>query len=89
MAIEDREAIFDYIETESPRSAILVDDRIESQIGTLRQFPQLGREGRVADTRELVIDRTPYIAVDDVDKNRVRVLRVLHTSLPWPVVLKD
>ncbi len=89
MAIEDREAIFDYIETESPRSAILVDDRIESQIGTLRQFPQLGREGRVADTRELVIDRTPYIAVYDVDKNRVRVLRVLHTSLPWPVVLKD
>jgi toxin ParE1/3/4 len=30
-AMNDREAIFDYLEADSPRVAVLIDDRIETQ----------------------------------------------------------
>ena len=30
-AMNDREAIFDYIEDDSPRAAIMIDDRIEAR----------------------------------------------------------
>ena len=57
----DRDEIFDYIETDSPQNAILVDQRIMDQIPKLGRFPNLGRPGRVDGTRELVIQRTPFI----------------------------
>jgi toxin ParE1/3/4 len=55
----DREAIFDYIEADSPQAAITVDDRIRVQVEGLMQFPESGRPGRIEETRELVILRTP------------------------------
>lgn len=49
-ALADREAIFDYIEADSPRAAIEVDDRIRISIEGLAQFPKMGRSGRVSGT---------------------------------------
>jgi toxin ParE1/3/4 len=61
-ALADRNAIFAYIEADSPQAAITVDDRIHTEIESLARFPQRGRPGRIDGTRELVIPRTPYIA---------------------------
>lgn len=83
-ALDDREAIFDYIEQDSPRAAVAVDNRIEQQVEALEQFPEMGRAGRLEHTRELVIQRTPYIAVYRIDGNTVRILRVLHGAQQWP-----
>jgi len=60
-ALADREAIFDYIEADSPRAAVCVDDRIEARVEGLAQFPEMGRPGRIEGTRELVISRTPIL----------------------------
>jgi toxin ParE1/3/4 len=38
----------------------------------------MGREGRIAGTRELVVRRTPLIVVYRVQVGRVEILRVLH-----------
>ena len=84
MAQADREAIFDYIEADSPQAAVTVDDRIRTQVEGLVRFPESGRLGRVEGTRKLVIDRTPYIAAYRVAGSVVRVLRVLHGSQRWP-----
>jgi addiction module RelE/StbE family toxin len=84
LALTDRESIFDYIAAESPRSAILVDERIHDRVEQLVQFPLSGRPGRVADTRELVIARTPLVAVYVVKGRIVRILRILHTARRWP-----
>jgi toxin ParE1/3/4 len=35
----DREAIFNYIEADSPQAAVTVDDRIRVQVEELMQFP--------------------------------------------------
>ena len=47
----DRNAIFDYIEADSPQAAVTVDDRIRVQVERLLRFPESGRPGRVEGTR--------------------------------------
>lgn len=88
-AIEDRDAIFDYIEEDSPRAAVVVDDRIRTQVRQLLQFPETGRPGRIEGTRELVISRTPYIAAYRITGDTVRILRVLHGAQLWPDEILD
>lgn len=83
-ALKDRDAIFDFIEQDNPRAAIQIDNRIAEQIKRLVLFPESGRIGRCVGTRELVIDRTPYIAAYLIRDNRVRILRVLHEAQSWP-----
>ena len=83
-AYADRDAIFDYIEADSPQAAIAVDDRIRQQIEELIKFPEIGRPGRIDGTRELIIQRTPYIAVYRIAGRTIRILRVLHGAQMWP-----
>jgi len=83
-ALSDRDDIFTHIESESPAAAITVDERIVAATGRLRAFPESGRPGRVAGTRELVITGTPYLAAYAVAGETVRILRVLHGAQQWP-----
>jgi toxin ParE1/3/4 len=83
-AQEDRKAIFDYIEADNSRAAVAIDDRIQTRIEGLAQFPEMGRPGRIEETRELVIARTPYIAAYRIIGDTVRILRVLHGAQQWP-----
>ena len=84
LAIEDREAIYDWIDRESPRNAIMIDTRISDSVERLMEFPESGRAGRVAGTRELLVVRTPFIAVYGVADETIRILRVLHGAQEWP-----
>ena len=84
-AIADRKEIFQHIVIDSPKNAALVDERIESQVSRLAQLPNMGRPGRVAGTRELVIQRTPFIVGYTVKDNVVWILRILRGAKQWPV----
>ena len=88
-ALEDRREIYSYIEADDPRAAVIVDERIASAVTRLKDFPESGRLGRVEDTREIVIARTPYIAPYRVTGNIVRILRVIHSARIWPDELPD
>jgi len=79
-AIADRTAIFDYIDADRPQAAISVDERIRTQVNRLADFPEIGRPGRVAGTRELVIDRTPYVVAYRIMSDAIVVLRVIHSA---------
>ncbi len=83
-ALDDREVIFDYIEAESPRSAVMVDEAVEATADQLIAFPETGRSGRLPGTRELVVTGLPYIIVYRVTGDIVRILRVLHMAQQWP-----
>ena len=89
LAIKDREAIFDYIETDSFRAAVMIDDRIETCAELLTGFPEMGRMGRVEGTRELLISGTPYIAAYCILGETVRILRVLHGARQWPEEMSE
>jgi len=83
-ALSDRDAIFTFIEAENPSSAILVDEGIVADAHRLIDFPANGRVGRIAGTRELVINGTPYVVAYAVTQSAVRILRVLHGAREWP-----
>ena len=85
-ATENRWAQLDYIAGDDPRAAVRCDEEIEAQSGRLVDHPDMGRTGRVKGTRELVVQRTPFVLVYRViaDAQRVEVLRLLHGSQQWP-----
>lgn len=82
-AIDDLDAVFEFIGTENPPAALAMCELIEKRVGQLADHPLLGREGRVALTRELVIAGTPFIVVYRVTANQVDILAVLHTAMRW------
>ena len=84
-AIDDRRAIYDYIESDDPAAALALDDLFSAIANRLLDHPRLGRPGRVTDTRELVAHQN-YILIYDTTADRVRILRVLHAANQWPPV---
>lgn len=80
----DIEAAFAYIAQDSPRAAQTVVERILASLESLPEHPGMGRPGRVEGTRELVIARTPYVAVYEVTSQGVAVVRVIHGAQNWP-----
>jgi len=46
----------------------------------------MGCEGRVEGTRELVIGRSPFIAVYRIKGKRIEILRILHGAQRWPQI---
>lgn len=80
----DREAAIDYIAQDSPAAALSQLNEIEGQTDRLAEFPKLGRPGRVKGTRELVVNRTPFIIVYRIRGGIVQILRLLHGAQQWP-----
>lgn len=87
-ALRDLAAVHATISPDDPTAAGAVIGRILSLIERLSMAPQLGRPGRVAGTRELVIPRTPFIVPYGVSATAVEVLRVYHAARRWPAALE-
>jgi toxin ParE1/3/4 len=83
-AVRDLETIGDYIARENPTAAERVIRRIRARTRTLASHAYLGRPGRVANTRELVVTSTPFIVAYRVMGDRVEVLAVFHSARMWP-----
>lgn len=75
----DLEKALDYLIERDPHAAVRLYETIRQKVELLQTQPGLGRPGRVADTRELVIAGTPYIVAHTVDagQDAVIILRVL------------
>ena len=83
-ASRDLTQICDYLSNEDSqatarRIAILIHERIQM----LAEFPELGRLGRKAGTRELIVTGLPYLAIYRRGE-AIEVLRILHGSQVWP-----
>jgi len=79
----DRRAIREYLAERNLTAALEMDTLISLRTGSLAEHPALGRPGRVAGNRELVLHPN-YIIVYDVTADSVRILRVLHAARQWP-----
>lgn len=76
-----------YIAVDDVEAAYRVHDEIANQTAALAEYPLMGREGRVAGTRELPISRTAYVVAYRVGEDAVTVLRVFHGARRWPDTL--
>lgn len=72
------------IAADRPLAARRMSDRIASLLRLLADNPELGRAGRIAGTRELVIPRTPYVACYRLAHDRIEMLPFRHGRQRWP-----
>ena len=78
------EAQLEYIQRENPDIVSQIATRIKKAANSLDAFPQLGRDGVVAGTKELVIPRLPFVCVYRIKSGQVQILRLLHERMQWP-----
>lgn len=82
-AVDDLDAIIDYVAAHNPAAAELLRDRIETSVLPLSEHPYLFRPGRVPGTRELVAHPN-YIVVYRVLADQIEVVTVVHTARRYP-----
>lgn len=73
-----------FIAENSPQAASEVATRISNATAALGEHPYLGREGRVEDTRELVVSGTRMTVAYRVRGPVVEILGVVHQAQEWP-----
>jgi toxin ParE1/3/4 len=84
IALANLDAEAEYIAEDNPAAAGRVVEKILRAVDLLKKNPAIGRAGRVAGTRELVVAETPYIIPYRVRGESVEILRVLHAARKWP-----
>lgn len=85
-AIQNLNAEAEYIAKENKTAAAEMFEYVKAKVDSLGNFPASGRPGRVPGTRELVIDRYPYLVPYRVEGDELHVLRVFHTRRKPPSV---
>ena len=73
----------EYIARDNASAAKKVARKIWNSSQMLGDQPGIGRPGRVAGTRELVIADLPYILPYAEREGVIFILRVIHTSMRW------
>jgi toxin ParE1/3/4 len=73
-----------YLYERSPDGADRVVDRIYEMVSSLSRFPRIGRPGRVAGTREMVVPYTNYVVAYRLLDEVVQILAVMHGAQRWP-----
>jgi toxin ParE1/3/4 len=84
VAADDLKSVYKYLSEHAPARAAMIVDRILASIDVVEQYPNLGRQGRIDGTRELVITGTPFIVFYRLRKSQVEILGVLHAARKWP-----
>ena len=83
-ALENLDDEADHIAKDSPRVAAEFVVHMRDSAAMLADHPNMGRSGRIAGTRELVVTRFSYILPYRVRSGTVEILRVFHTARQWP-----
>jgi toxin ParE1/3/4 len=81
-ALTNLNDLAEYIARDNPRAAAEMVERIVAALDGLRDHQAIGRPGRVANTRELVVPKTPYILPYRVKGQYIEILRVFHSAAP-------
>lgn len=79
-----RAAYDDWARESSPTAAETMLDRIFLAVERLQRFPEAGRPGRVAETRELIIGPTPFLIAYRTRRGKIEILSLLHGARKWP-----
>ena len=86
-AVEHLTHLRSYIARDNPKAANRVATALLNAVELLAELPNLGRPGRVAGTRELVVPGTPYVIPYRIRGDRLEVIAVFHGRQKWPKLL--
>lgn len=84
-AEKDLDKIYKDRVTDNPEAAQRMVDNLLSASYQLESFPFMGREGRVSNTRELSVPRTPFILVYTLpDQYHIDLETIIHERQQYP-----
>ena len=81
-ALDDLEPVHAYIAQDNVEAAADTIRDVVSAIEALKRQPEMGRKGRVAGTRELVV--TPYVVAYRVRRDALEICAIIHGARRWP-----
>jgi toxin ParE1/3/4 len=88
-AARDLADIIDYISLDNPDAAEKVYRAIAAVAARLNDFPEMGRPGRLAGTREVAVPSLPYLVVYEATRDLVTILAVFHGARDLVRVLAE
>jgi plasmid stabilization system protein ParE len=74
----------EYVAAERPLAANRLIARVREAVDLLAEQPKLGRHGRVAGTRELIVPDTRLIVVYRRLRGHLQIVAVIHMAMRWP-----
>ncbi|MGA2592684.1 MAG: type II toxin-antitoxin system RelE/ParE family toxin [Bryobacteraceae bacterium] len=80
--LRDLQSLHAYIAEDSQDAAATTVERINAALEAVQRFPEMGRKGRVAGTRELVV--SPFVIAYRVKKDAIEVVAIIHGARRWP-----
>jgi toxin ParE1/3/4 len=83
-ALADLSLLQEYIAEDSPPAAHRIVQGIRAEVVNLVDFPAMGRPGRVAETRELVVNKGRHIVVYRVRNQAIEIVAVIDAGRQWP-----
>jgi toxin ParE1/3/4 len=83
-AIEHLAHLREYIARDNPKAADRIASALLQAVERLAELPNVGRPGRVAGTRELVVPGTTYVIPYRARTDRLEVIAVFHARQKWP-----
>ena len=83
-ALSDLSFLQEYIAEDSPVAAHRIVQGIRAEVGNLASFPAMGRHGRVAETRELVVNKGRHIVVYRLRNQVIEIVGVIDARRQWP-----
>jgi toxin ParE1/3/4 len=84
VALDELYEAWGHIAQDNVEAADRIVERLQAASRQLSLFPKIGRAGRRARTRELVVAGTKYILIYRVARSGVEILRVRHGRRDWP-----
>jgi len=83
-ALTDIAEIHAFIAQDNPVAALKVARMLRAQAESLTAYPMIGRPGRIAGTRELVVASLPYIIAYRLAETSVDILAIRHGARQPP-----
>ncbi len=77
-------AAYRYWSTRNPAAADVMLERILSTVELLGHNPELGRPGRIATSRELILKPLPFVLAYRARRGRIEIAALLHGARKWP-----
>ncbi len=80
--MRDLESLHTYIADDNPGAAAITVETVVAGIEALVRHPEMGRKGRIAGTRELVI--APYVIAYRARKTLIDIFAIIQGARRWP-----
>lgn len=87
-AENDLDSIVSFIAKDDVDVAIRMDKLFRAKAGELAQFPLMGREGRIPETREWFAHKN-YRLIYRVGKDAIEIVTIVHAARNFPLAKEE